>query len=131
MDAATLETKPVKSKEEKRAEFKARMAARPQYPRPDGGLTVVGADYSMKFQTLGPKDFAALKYYHIFKADQLEKSAAKYRKMAENPEAAQKNSKTAKKAAKLLKLQKDFAELKAQLAGENVDVDAILATLNS
>lgn len=129
-DAPTGET-PEQIKARKKAEKAERKKNRPVYPRPDGGLQTVGSDYSpTKFQKLTAKDFAAEHFYLTFMADIFEKRAKRYRAQAGDSKLLG-DSKHAAKAKKLLKMQREFSELKAQLAAEDgLDIDAILRSLS-
>ena len=74
---------------------------------------------------LKKKSFATEAAYYDYRAKEMDHKAAKFRVQAEE---AKKTGSGAErnKAKKLVKLQSKMAELKAQLAAQGVDVDALL-----
>jgi hypothetical protein len=128
--AATASTAAMTA-EERKAAAKERKRNRPAFPRPEGGLTEVSADYSpTKFQKLGPKDFAAEHFYLSFMADQHEKKAKRFRAAASESQLVG-DSKHAAKAKKMLKMQRELAEIKAQLEADGLNPADILAKLSA
>jgi hypothetical protein len=102
---------------------------RVQYPIPEGGLEIYPTDYdSKKFKPLKKKDFKDEALYIEARATHLETQAKNLREEAANMRKMG-GVKDKGKAKRLLAMQKRMAELKASLAGEGVDVDALLASM--
>jgi len=90
-------------------------------------LTEWPADWDTKaHQPLKKTDFVNDAVWYDNRAETLEKQAAENRKLAEQSRALG-STEDRKRAKKLLDMQKRFEALKASLAEEDVDVDAILA----
>jgi hypothetical protein len=99
----------------------------PKYPGRD--LTAVPADYSAsKFQPLGKENFKSEADFLDYRADKAEHAAKKLREAATDARRLG-NVKDVAKAKKLLKIAREVQELKALLAADDVDVDALLATI--
>ena len=135
MSAATATMSEAEVKAERAREnarkAKEKRESLPKYNVPQGGIVKVPADYSTsKFQPLDKSDFSTEANYLVYKADKLE-LAAKRARDAANDALALGNVKDAKKAKKLLKVAREFEELKAMLSGDSVDVDALLAMIAS
>lgn len=100
---------------------------KPKYAVPEGGLTEVPADYSLK--THAPLVRADFKDEHVFlswKADTLQKRVDFYRKQAEMSQKLG-NAEDRKAAKKLIAMKARMAELAAELKEQGLDVDSILA----
>lgn len=94
-------------------------------------LTAIPEDYNSKIhKPLKRSDFVDESVFLISKAERLEKLAAKLRKEAETVKSlgttAQRQS-----AKKLLKMQESMATLMASLAEQGVDVQSLLATVQT
>jgi hypothetical protein len=99
----------------------------PVYPGKD--LTTVPADYSSsKFQPLAKENFATEADFLDYRADKAEKHAKDLRNQAVDARKLG-NVKDVTKAKKLLKIAREVMELKAALAADDVDVEALLRTI--
>ena len=110
---------------------KERLAKRPNYTIPDGGIKEhILPDYSVsKYQPLKKEDFAAEYLFLLFKANLYRVQADKWEQEA-NAIKALGNVKDAKKARQMLKYFREFEKAKEELAADgSVDVNAILATV--
>lgn len=104
---------------------------------PDGGddidvkLTSVPDAYNSKYhRPLVKSNFKDDAFYFEYKALLCEQQATKYRKEAEDFRRLG-STDDRKKAKKLQTLQKRLADLKAELSGQGVDVDALLGSEDS
>jgi len=125
---------------------KVKRAAAPRkplidYPRPEptvneagetvpfAGFTEIPADYlTTKHKPLSKSDFVNEAAFFIARAVRLENKALAYRRQAEDCGKLG-NVKDKKQAKKLLDMQRRMSEIKASLAAEGVDVEALLATM--
>ena len=97
----------------------------------DGKLTALPTDFdAKKYKPLRAKQFADEGLYFDLKAAHYEDLAKKARADAETARKTG-NLKDKVKAKKLLAMQKRMAELSASLAGEGVDVAALLASVEA
>lgn len=102
---------------------------RTKFVVPEGGLKEWPTDHDPKVhKPLKSTDFADESVYWFHKADQLEKAAVAAREKAEQIKKLG-GVKDVKKAKRLMQMQQKIAELKAQLASDGTDVDALLASL--
>lgn len=118
---AEVATKPKKEKKPK--------VERTLLAPPEGGFTDWPKEWDPKIhKPLRRKDFANDVTFLNRKADHYEIMAKRFRQEAIDSEKLG-GLKERGKAKKLLQMQRKFEELKAQLKADNVDVEAILASL--
>lgn len=124
-NTTAAEAKPANAEAKKEKEKKKLVP----YPVPEGKLDNWPDDYDPKtHKPLRGHHFKDESVYWLRRADELEDQAKKFRQKAEEIKQLG-GVRDVKKAKRLIKMQKQLAELKKALGDEGADVDAILASV--